>query len=517
MLPNSPAPPRPRADRAPHPAADPPAPWPGPTLRGGEDTATRRTRQAAAAVPFTQVPTVVLRAAHLPAGSRVLYGLLCSYRRQDPTCRPRQTQLAQHLGPTTRVRTVQRLLQPLRAAQWITAQRVGARHHYTCDVPLRPGGFVQIPTAILRAAHLSTGARLLYGILLSYRGRSGIYPGQTRLAADLGVTGTRTVRRYLTELSAAGYLTWIRAGRGRTNRYHLHIPCGADRAERTGPSPRPAPPARRRAERQPAPGAPLATRRSTQQATELSAELDASKPDPITSDDSNAPARLGSARRSDPVRQQLRAYVADLARELGDDVPLASSLSRAQNLFRQSGLELAAFLAVFQEARRVTQRRTARIRKQRVTGGASTTKNKMPYFFAVLADRLAAGPRPTASQPAPGPRARSRHQRGGQPPTPAARQGRGGPPESARPAVGTSAQYSPLIAGAVLDLAQTFHDDLGGPCAVVEALQLWQQSAGPEGVFVAAIRAAARNQRSLQGVLQRLAAQLPAPANTRAG
>jgi hypothetical protein len=378
MLPNPPAPTRPHADRAAIPATRTVAPRPAPTPARSEDDAARRARQDTAPVPFTQVPTVVLRAAQVPAGSRLLYALLCSYRRQDPTCRPRQIQLAQHLGPTTQVRTVQRLLHALRTAQWITVQRSGARHHYTCDVPLRPGGFVQIPTQILRAAHLSMGARLLYAILLSYRGRSGIYPGQTRLAADLGVTSTRTIRRGLTELAAAGYLTWIRAGHGQTNRYHLTLPPGASPDERTGPSPRQSPPPRRCSERQPAPGAPQATAQSPQQATPPSAKPDASKPDPILSDDSKAQARSLSVESTDPVREQIRAYVADLARELGDDVPLASSLSRAHNLFRRSGLELEAFLVLLQEARRVTQQRTARIRKQRVTGEAPTAKNKMP-------------------------------------------------------------------------------------------------------------------------------------------
>jgi hypothetical protein len=410
---------------------------------------------------------------------------------------------------------VQRLLHALRTAQWITVQRSGARHHYTCDVPLRPGGFVQIPTQILRAAHLSMGARLLYAILLSYRGRSGIYPGQTRLAADLGVTSTRTIRRGLTELAAAGYLTWIRAGHGQTNRYHLTLPPGASPDERTGPSPRQSPPPRRCSERQPAPGAPQATAQSPQQATPPSAKPDASKPDPILSDDSKAQARSLSVESTDPVREQIRAYVADLARELGDDVPLASSLSRAHNLFRRSGLELEAFLVLLQEARRVTQQRTARIRKQRVTGGAPTAKNKMPYFFAVLADRLAAGSRATVTPPARPARSPARGQRAGHRPAPAPRQGRGVPPAGARPPVATSAPYSPLIAGAVLDLAQTLHDALGGPPAVGLAHQLWQQSAWPEGPFVTALLAAARQQRSLHEVLQRLAAQITPSAAAR--
>jgi hypothetical protein len=207
--------------------------------------------------------------------------------------------------------------------------------------------------------------------------------------------------------------------------------------------------------------------------------------------------------------------VADLARELGDDVPLASSLSRAHNLFRRSGLEWEAFLVIFQEARRVTQQRTARIRKPRVTGGAPTAKNKMPYFFAVLADRLAAGLHATPAPPARPPRSQARGLQAGWPLVPAPRQGRGGSPDDARPTVAPRAAYSPLIAGAVLDLAQTLHDTLGGPSAVGLAHHLWQQSTWPEGPFVTALLAAARNQRSLHEVLHRLAAQITPPAAAR--
>jgi hypothetical protein len=496
--------------RAGHPATGHPPPPAAPAQADARPASRFRERQAGG-VPFTQVPVAVLRAAGLPAGSRLLYSRLCAYRRQDPTCWPRQSDLAHQLGPATGVRTVQRLLQPLRAAQWLTSRRAGARQHYTCLVPLRPGGFVQIPTQLLRAAHLSMGARLLYGVLFSYRGRAGIYPGQARLAADLGVTSTRTIRRFLAELAEAGYLTWIKGGRGQTNRYHLTLPPATPPDEGTPASP--APPARTCQGREPQPpaGPPHTPRRSGQQATPVSAQQDATQPDPNITGDSKALPPCLIRQTTDPARHQLRPYLADLARELGDDSPPASSLTRATNLFRQSGLEWVAFLALLQEARRVTQQRTAQIQKRRGTAGGGQGKNKMPYFFAVLADRVRTGPGPTAPPLGPGPGVKAGTPRDARRPASAPQQGRGGPPARARLQARPSVAYSPLIAGAVLDLARTLHDELAGPVAVERALQLWQQSAWREETFLTALQGAARQQRSVRAVLHVLAAQFAPP------
>lgn len=61
--------------------------------------------------------------------------------------------------------------------------------------------------------------------------------------------------------------------------------------------------------------------------------------------------------------------------------------------------------------------------------------------------------------------------------------------------------YSPVIAGAVLDLARSLRDDLAGPGAVPVALALWQRSGWSEAEFVAALQAARGKQRRLSGVL----------------
>ena len=82
-------------------------------------------------------------------------------------------------------------------------------------------GFTQIPNYVLRDCSLSLGARLTYTMLLSYAWQeSRCFPGQTRLAADLGVD-ERSVRRYLVELRGSGYVDWKQQGFGKPNIYYI--------------------------------------------------------------------------------------------------------------------------------------------------------------------------------------------------------------------------------------------------------------------------------------------------------
>ncbi len=89
-------------------------------------------------------------------------------------------------------------------------------------------------------------------------------------------------------------------------------------------------------------------------------------------------------------RQVVQAYIEDFARELGDEAKLKSSVTRALNLKRQAGLDLGTFIGVLEEARAITKERTASITKMRSSGGGGgfIVKNKMPYYFAVIAELL---------------------------------------------------------------------------------------------------------------------------------
>ncbi len=77
-----------------------------------------------------------------------------------------------------------------------------------------------------------------------------------------------------------------------------------------------------------------------------------------------------------------------LARELNDSASLRSSTSRLANLHHKSGLALEDFIEHLYAARAITQERTAAIRTPAATAAGTWQKNKMGYFFAVLADQL---------------------------------------------------------------------------------------------------------------------------------
>lgn len=88
-------------------------------------------------------------------------------------------------------------------------------------------------------------------------------------------------------------------------------------------------------------------------------------------------------------REVLRAYLADYARELNDQATLTASISRAYNLYQQSKLDLGTFIGRLQEARSITQERTAAIQtRSGQSTGSFASKAKMAYWFAVVEDLL---------------------------------------------------------------------------------------------------------------------------------
>ena len=92
----------------------------------------------------------------------------------------------------------------------------------------------------------------------------------------------------------------------------------------------------------------------------------------------------------DDDRGVILNFVADFAVEFADQAPLPSSVSRAQNLYRGSGLPLDAFADLMYKARQITKERSGSVKT--VPDGAGR-KHRMHYFFAVLEDLLQqAGP-----------------------------------------------------------------------------------------------------------------------------
>ncbi len=88
--------------------------------------------------------------------------------------------------------------------------------------PALPDFFVQTPVHVVRCRSLPPVAKTTYDVLLSYRNAAGLaYPGQARLAAEVGVSEP-TVRRALRLLAAVGLVEPQRRGQGLTNTYRVH-------------------------------------------------------------------------------------------------------------------------------------------------------------------------------------------------------------------------------------------------------------------------------------------------------
>jgi hypothetical protein len=84
-------------------------------------------------------------------------------------------------------------------------------------------GFTQLPNFNLRHPDMSPGAKIAYALFLSYAwGNNFCFPGQDRLAVDMGMSRSR-VTEFVGELQRAGWLTVKRLGLGRTNHYTIHF------------------------------------------------------------------------------------------------------------------------------------------------------------------------------------------------------------------------------------------------------------------------------------------------------
>ena len=93
----------------------------------------------------------------------------------------------------------------------------------TYDPELGPGYFIQARSDFMRAEHISSDAKVLYAILLSYCGAGNTaWPGLDRLGRECGSISKPTVRKALGELEALGLITVKRRGLTQTNLYHVH-------------------------------------------------------------------------------------------------------------------------------------------------------------------------------------------------------------------------------------------------------------------------------------------------------
>ena len=70
---------------------------------------------------------------------------------------------------------------------------------------------------------LNVGAKITYAMLLKCAWYDDhCFPGQAKLAKDIDAS-ERSVRSYLKELEASGYITIKQRGLGKVNVYELHL------------------------------------------------------------------------------------------------------------------------------------------------------------------------------------------------------------------------------------------------------------------------------------------------------
>jgi DNA-binding MarR family transcriptional regulator len=84
-------------------------------------------------------------------------------------------------------------------------------------------GFTQVPNHVLESKKLSPGSKLTYAMLLKYAWQNDFcFPGQDKLAADMGVTRQST-STYIKELKKKEFIEIRRQGQGRPNIYTLKL------------------------------------------------------------------------------------------------------------------------------------------------------------------------------------------------------------------------------------------------------------------------------------------------------
>ena len=109
--------------------------------------------------------------------------------------------------------------------------------------------------------------------------------------------------------------------------------------------------------------------------------------------------RRGRPAGSSDERERLRAFLTDFARELGDEAPLAATITRTLNTFKAAGVPPEQWSDTLYQARGLTQEHTAQIRKLAGDGGDGIRrKNKMPYFFATLEQLVGLRPEPASAK-----------------------------------------------------------------------------------------------------------------------
>ena len=111
------------------------------------------------------------------------------------------------------------------------------------------------------------------------------------------------------------------------------------------------------------------------------------------------PTRPGPdrVRGSGEEREQLAAFLADFARELGDQAPLPATVTRALRVFKAADVPPERWGDHLYRARAIAEEPTGQITKKGNETSGLRRKNKMPYYFGVLEQLV--GLRPPPEEP----------------------------------------------------------------------------------------------------------------------
>lgn len=257
-------------------------------------------------------------------------------------------------------------------------------------------GYIILSKLILYADNLSKDAKILYAYLLGYAyEKDHCFPGYQTLCKDLG-TSDNTVRKFMRELETAQLLRQHRRGLGKTNVYILlslskakiqmqahHEKSRTSKFE-----------VQEHAETEVSEQENL---RSNNKKIEEIKDLSNRTVDKRIRKDNDIflTQQFNRKNKLDSKTQDaIDGLVTIIAHAFNDQAPIKSSLKRAYNTFSKAGVDLATFEHRVQEARDLTEARTAKIRKREpleqvdaytMRGGGKT---KMAYWFRVLEDRL---------------------------------------------------------------------------------------------------------------------------------
>jgi hypothetical protein len=218
-----------------------------------------------------------------------------------------------------------------------------------------------VPNIILRSPHLTHGAKVAYGILLSYAWQDDhTFPGQDRMATDMGVE-RKAVIRYLKELKTKGAIRVQRRGMGKTNVYTIvrlrDVPRMGHQDVPFSPHPE-VPPL----------GQPVVPSLGLNEYTISNTHM--------TMDNSNFPHSGKNVDNHGDNRPTpyLDNVITDFSREFGDTVHAHSNRQQARNILRELGIREDDFVERFVYPARAATRLATGVEK------------RMPYFYAVLRD-----------------------------------------------------------------------------------------------------------------------------------